>query len=181
MRMNVAAIRDHTGREREDASFTPHQRDGRRLLSSHRSPFHLLRSGFRRHMIQTSLAADRKGVMRYPWLAAVAFLLSADIADAMTYKDIAGQWCGETTDYVFAPNSLSVKFHDSRPAETFKITKTPTTTTACVLIGSTLLAKVRSRFSVNSSATPPWCSSRMTAPPIFQAPLSSIFVAPFSL
>jgi hypothetical protein len=123
MRMNVAAIRDHTGREREDASFTPHQRDGRRLLSSHRSPFHLLRSGFRRHMIQTSLAADRKGVMRYPWLAAVAFLLSADIADAMTYKDIAGQWCGEITDYVFAPNSLSVKFHDSRPAETFKITK----------------------------------------------------------
>jgi hypothetical protein len=29
----------------------------------------------------------------------------------------------ETTDYVFAPNSLSVKFHDSRPAKTFKITK----------------------------------------------------------
>ena len=56
-------------------------------------------------------------------LAAVAFLLSADIADAMTYKNIAGQWCGETTDYVFAPNSLTVKFHDGRPAKTFKITK----------------------------------------------------------
>ena len=61
--------------------------------------------------------------MKYPWLAAIIFLLSADIADATTYKDIAGQWCGETTDYVFAPNSLTVKFHDSRPAETFKITK----------------------------------------------------------
>jgi hypothetical protein len=74
-------------------------------------------------MIQTTLAADGKGVMKYPLLAAIAFLLSADIADAMTYKDIAGQWCGETTDYVFAPSSLTVKFHDSRPVKTFKITK----------------------------------------------------------
>ena len=61
--------------------------------------------------------------MKYLWLAAIAFLLSADIADAMTYKNIAGQWCGETTDYAFAPNSLTVKFHDGRPTKTFKITK----------------------------------------------------------
>ena len=66
------------------------------------------------------------GVMKYPWLAAIAVLLSAGaakIADAMTYKDIAGQWCGDVTDYVFTPNTLTVKFHDDRPANVFKITK----------------------------------------------------------
>ena len=66
------------------------------------------------------------GVMKYGWLAAIATLLSAgaaDIADATTYKDIAGQWCGDVTDYVFTPNTLTVKFHDGRPANVFKITK----------------------------------------------------------
>ena len=47
----------------------------------------------------------------------------ADIADATTYEDIVGQWCGDVTDYVFAPNTLTVKFHDDRPANMFKITK----------------------------------------------------------
>ena len=64
--------------------------------------------------------------MKYSWLAAIAILLSAgaaDIADAVTYKDIAGQWCGDITDYVFTPNTLTVKFHDGRPANVFKITK----------------------------------------------------------
>ena len=64
--------------------------------------------------------------MKYSWLAAIAILLSAgaaDIADATTYKDIAGQWCGDVTDYVFTPNALTVKFHDDRPANVFKITK----------------------------------------------------------
>jgi hypothetical protein len=48
---------------------------------------------------------------------------TADIADATTYEDIAGQWCGDVTDYVFVPNTLTVKFHDDRPANVFKITK----------------------------------------------------------
>jgi hypothetical protein len=64
--------------------------------------------------------------MKYPWPAAIAILLSAgaaNIADAMTYKDIAGQWCGDVTDYVFTPDTLTVKFHDSRPANVLKITK----------------------------------------------------------
>lgn len=71
-------------------------------------------------------ANDGKSVMKYSWLAAIAFLLWAgavSMANATTYKDIAGKWCGESTDYVFAPNSLTVKFHDGRPANTFKITK----------------------------------------------------------
>ena len=64
--------------------------------------------------------------MKYPWPAAIAILLSAgatNVANAMTYKDIAGQWCGDVTDYVFAPNTLTVKFHDGRSANMFKITK----------------------------------------------------------
>ena len=64
--------------------------------------------------------------MKYSWLAAIVILLSvgaAEIADATTYKDIAGQWCGDVTDYVFTPDTLTVKFHDSRPANVFKITK----------------------------------------------------------
>ena len=44
-------------------------------------------------------------------------------ANATAYEDIAGQWCGDVTDYVFAPNTLTVKFHDDRPASVFKITK----------------------------------------------------------
>ena len=50
-------------------------------------------------------------------------ILTAGIANATTYEDIAGQWCGDVTDYVFAPNTLTVKFHDNRPNNVFKITK----------------------------------------------------------
>ena len=52
-----------------------------------------------------------------------AWILTADIANAIKYEDIAGQWCGDVTDYVFTPNTLTVKFHDDRPANVFKITK----------------------------------------------------------
>ena len=51
------------------------------------------------------------------------WILMADIADATTYEDIVGQWCGDVTDYIFTPNTLTVKFHDDRPANVFKITK----------------------------------------------------------
>ena len=64
--------------------------------------------------------------MKYPWRVAIAILPlvgAPDSAGAMTYKDIAGQWCGDVTDYVFTPDTLTVKFHDSRPANVFKITK----------------------------------------------------------
>jgi len=51
------------------------------------------------------------------------WMLTADTAHATAYEDIAGQWCGDVTDYVFAPNTLTVKFHDDRPVNVFKITK----------------------------------------------------------
>ena len=64
--------------------------------------------------------------MKYARLTAITILLSAgaaDTADAVAYKDIPGQWCGDVTDYVFTPNTLTVKFKDGRPANAFKITK----------------------------------------------------------
>ena len=51
------------------------------------------------------------------------WILTADIANATTYEDIAGQWCGDVSDHVFTPDALTVKFHDDRPANVFKITK----------------------------------------------------------
>src|SRR6516165_5801172 len=94
------------------------------------------------------------------------WILTADTANATTYEDIAGQWCGDVTDYVFTPNTLSVKFHDDRPANVFKITKyTYTNDTVRIdwlnLIGSTLTAKSRSRFLLNSAARR-WRSRRTT-------------------
>jgi hypothetical protein len=44
------------------------------------------------------------------------WILAAETANATTYEDISGQWCGDVTDYVFAPDTLTVKFHDDRPA-----------------------------------------------------------------
>ena len=49
-----------------------------------------------------------------------SWTLTAGIANATTPEDIPGQWCGEVTDYVFAPDTLAVKFHDGRPANVFK-------------------------------------------------------------
>ena len=63
---------------------------------------------------------------------------TADIADATTYEDIAGQWCGDVTDYVFTPDTLTVKFHDDRPAKCSRSRSTPTPTKAYVLVGLTV-------------------------------------------
>ena len=53
----------------------------------------------------------------------VGWILAADTANATAYENIAGQWCGDVTDYVITPDTLTVKFHDDRPANVFKITK----------------------------------------------------------
>ena len=53
------------------------------------------------------------------------WIVTGDIADATAYEDIAGQWCGDVTDYVFGPDTLTVKFHDDRPDNVFKITAAP--------------------------------------------------------
>ena len=102
--------------------------------------------------------------MKYPWLVAIAILPSvgaADAANATTYQDIAGQWCGDVTDYVFTPETLTVKFHDPRPGNVFKITKYSYTNDSVRIDWLNATAKSRSRFSLNSAAAR-WRSKRTT-------------------
>ena len=50
--------------------------------------------------------------VKYSWFVAIVILPlvgATDIVHAMTYKDIAGQWCGDVTDYVFTPDTLTVQ------------------------------------------------------------------------
>ena len=59
-------------------------------------------------------------------IAFVAAMLSAGLAGeaaARTFKTIAGKWCGLTTNYMFAPNQLTVSFHDGSPTRKFKVTR----------------------------------------------------------
>ena len=81
--------------------------------------------------------------------------LTSDIAKATTYEDIVVQWCGDVTDYVFAPNTLTVKFHDDRPANVFQITKyTYTNDSVRInwLNGADELVMVFAEFSCNKTA-----------------------------
>ena len=83
------------------------------------------------------------------------WILTADMAGATTYKDIAGQWCGDVTDYVFTPNALTIKFHDGRPDNVFKITKyTYTNDSVRInwLNGADELVMVFAEFSGNKTA-----------------------------
>jgi hypothetical protein len=83
------------------------------------------------------------------------WILRADIANATAYEDIAGQWCGDVTDYVFTPDTLTVKFHDDRPANVFKITNyTYTNDSVRIhwLNGADELVMVFAEFSGNKTA-----------------------------
>jgi len=97
-------------------------------------------------------------------IATIAILSSvgaAGSADAMTYKDIAEQWCGDVTDYVFTPDTLTVKFHDSRSANVFKITKYTYTNNSVRIDWLDDAGKESVTVLLNSSATvPPWRSRR---------------------
>jgi len=83
------------------------------------------------------------------------WILTAEIANATTYQDIAGQWCGDVTDYVFTPVTLTVKFHDDIPANVFKITKytyTDDSVRINWLNGADELVMVFAEFSGNKTA-----------------------------
>jgi uncharacterized caspase-like protein len=41
---------------------------------------------------------------------------------APSFRSIAGKWCGETSNYIFSKETLSVVFHDGQPTRNFKIT-----------------------------------------------------------
>jgi hypothetical protein len=47
-------------------------------------------------------------------------LISA--AQALTFQNLAGKWCGITTNYQFSSDMLVVMFHDGAPTRSFKVT-----------------------------------------------------------
>jgi hypothetical protein len=55
-------------------------------------------------------------------LAAILLAGLAGVAQALTFKNIAGKWCGQTTNYEFSADALKVTFLDGSPDLTFKIT-----------------------------------------------------------
>lgn len=58
-------------------------------------------------------------------IAFVVAALSASLAGeaaALTFKSIAGKWCGLTTNYIFTKNTLTVSFHDGTPTRKFQVT-----------------------------------------------------------
>lgn len=54
-------------------------------------------------------------IIRIAFAIAVLSMCLAGQASARAYKDLAGKWCGLTTNFVFAKNSLTVIFHDGSP------------------------------------------------------------------
>jgi hypothetical protein len=43
-------------------------------------------------------------------------------ARALTFQNLAGKWCGITTNYQFSSDTLAVMFHDGAPTLNFKVT-----------------------------------------------------------
>ena len=60
--------------------------------------------------------------IRNTFLAAILTVGLAGAAHALTFKDIAGKWCGLTTNYQFNRDLLIVTFLDRSPTKRFKVT-----------------------------------------------------------
>lgn len=60
-------------------------------------------------------------IVRIAFLVAIVSVGLVTQAAALSYKDIAGKWCGSTSNYTFARNSLTVTFDDGTPTRRFKV------------------------------------------------------------
>lgn len=60
--------------------------------------------------------------VRNAFLAAILLAGFSGGAYALAFKDIAGKWCGLTTNYTFSRDTLVVSFHDGSPTRRFKVT-----------------------------------------------------------
>lgn len=61
-------------------------------------------------------------IIRVAFVTAVLTASVTGEAAALSFKNIAGKWCGLTTNYFFTQNSLTVSFHDGSPARKFQVT-----------------------------------------------------------
>jgi hypothetical protein len=55
-------------------------------------------------------------------LAIILLAGSTAGASALSFKDIAGKWCGDATDYTFSRDTLVVIFNDGSATKKFKVT-----------------------------------------------------------
>ena len=61
-------------------------------------------------------------VIRIAFLVAILSAGLVTQAAALAFKDIAGKWCGETSNYTFARATLTVTFKNGTPPRSFKVT-----------------------------------------------------------
>ena len=64
----------------------------------------------------------RMPIVRIAFLVAVLSTGLVADASALSFKNIAGKWCGETTNYRFNRDSLTVVFLNGSPTKKFKVT-----------------------------------------------------------
>jgi hypothetical protein len=60
--------------------------------------------------------------IRNTLLAVILLAGFAGAAHALTFEDIAGKWCGITTNYQFSTDLPLVTFHDGTPTRRFEVT-----------------------------------------------------------
>ena len=62
-------------------------------------------------------------IIRKAFFAAVILAGFIGTATALTYNNIAGQWCGEGLTYTFTTGQLVVEFSNGTPTRYFKIVR----------------------------------------------------------
>jgi hypothetical protein len=68
------------------------------------------------------MPGDFMTFLRNTVLAVILLAGSTGGATALSFKDIAGKWCGECTNYTFNRDTLVVVFHSGSPTKRFTVT-----------------------------------------------------------
>jgi hypothetical protein len=67
------------------------------------------------------MQGDFMTFLRNAVLAVILLAGSSGAASALAFKDIAGKWCGETSNYTFNRDTLVVVFHNGSPTKRFTV------------------------------------------------------------
>jgi hypothetical protein len=108
------------------------------------------------------MPGDFMTFLRNTVLAVILLAGSTGGATALSFKDIAGKWCGECTNYTFNRDTLVVVFHSGSPTKRFTVTNYEYLDDIVKCTGSTR-ARSFSRSSANSATTAPWRSRKTTS------------------
>jgi hypothetical protein len=61
-------------------------------------------------------------IIRTAFLVAILSAALVAEASALSFKNIAGKWCGDITSYQFSRDALTVRFFNGSPTRKFKVT-----------------------------------------------------------